>query len=806
MTRRLEAAELRPRCDPATLSFRSTEELPPLAQVIGQERAVGATAFGIRIRNTGYNMFVLGPPATGKTTTMRRVLADRARSEPTPPDCVYVYNFADAYRPAALMLPAGRGRELREAMARLVEECRTRLPRAFEGEEFEREKARLLEELAGRQRAELQQMEEAARAEGFVLVRTHGAFAVVPAPRGEPLSGEEFAALPEATRQRLEARGQELEARLEATLRQLRQHERAAREAHGELVRKIAATATRRLVQELREDFQGLDPVQRYLEQVEQDLIAHAEEFRGLEEARAPLPFLPAPGAFLDRYRVNVLVDRSEERGAPVVFEPNPTHGNLLGRIEHRAQLGTLVTDFTLIRPGALHRANGGYLLLEAKEVLRSFLAWDTLKKALKGGSIRIEEPLEEFRLITAASLQPAAVPLDVKVILVGSPLLYYLLHALDEDFPELFKVKVDFDDSFPRTPETEHLYGRFVGTLCREEGLRHFSAGGVAALVDHGSRLVAHRERLTARLGALLDVVREASFWAGERQHALVAAEDVMHAVEQRRFRANLVEERLGRLVAEGTLVIATQGRTVGQVNGISVLVLGDHAFGRASRITARTFAGQPGVVDVAREVKLGGPIHSKGVMTLTGYLAGRYAREHPLALSASITFEQQYEEVEGDSASSAELYALLSSLAGVPLRQDLAVTGAVDQRGEIQAVGGVNEKIEGFFDTCRARGLTGTQGVLIPAANARHLVLRPEVVEAVGAGRFHVHAVGTVDEGLELLTGRPAGERGADGRFPPGSVNAAVDEALAANVARLRAMRGADGGPAPAHKEGTS
>jgi lon-related putative ATP-dependent protease len=791
MTRTLEPPDLRAVCDPGTLPFRSTAELPVVEGLIGQDRAATATAFGVGMRHAGYNLFVLGPARTGKTSSMKRVLARAAEREPVPPDYCYVHNFADPYRPTALAVPAGRGRGLRDHMRRLAEECRTRLPRAFESEEFEQQKARILEDLGRRQQQEISRLEDVARAHGFAVLRTPAGMALAPAPRGEPLSAAEYAALPEAVRQQMQRGSTVVEQEMDAALRRVRQLEREARDAHERLVHDVAAAAVRPLFQELREEFSGLADVERYLGEVEHDLVAHAEEFRGGGEMKAAMPFMPPPGRFLDRYEVNVLVDRHGLTGAPVVLEANPTYGNLLGRTEHRAHFGTLVTDFTLIRAGALHRANGGYLVLEAIDVLRHPLVWDALKKALKTRSIRIEDPLEEWRLASSAGLAPQPIPLSVKVALIGPPILYYLLSALDEDFHELFKVKVDFDDSLPRTPEFELLYARFVGTASREEGLLPFSAGGVARLIEHCSRLIADRGRLTSRLGDVLDLVRESAFWAGQRGHALVEAEDVEHSIAQKTYRGNLLEERTRRIITEGTLLIDTTGHAVGQVNGISVLALGDHAFGRPARITARTYAGEPGVVDIEREAKLGGPIHSKGVMILGGYVAGRYARERPLALSASIAFEQQYEEVEGDSASSAELYALLSSLTGIPLDQAIAVTGSVNQRGEIQPIGGVNEKIEGFFDVCQARGLTGRQGVLIPEANTRHLMLRRDVVEAVRAGRFHVYAIATVDEGLALLTGREAGVRGPDGRYPDGTVNAAVEEALAANVERLKEMR---------------
>jgi lon-related putative ATP-dependent protease len=801
VSRRLKADELRATCDPATLPFRSTAELEPLEGLIGQQRALEATTFGIGMKPAGYNLFVLGPAATGKTTSMRRLLDAAAAPGPAPADWCYVHNFADPYRPSALELPAGRGRRLRDEMARLVEECKIRLPKLFESEPFEREKSRILEDLARRQSEEVSRLESSAQAAGFIVARTPGGLTVVPAIEGEPVTHEQFHALDEATRERLQKQRQAIDERLDATLRQLRQNERDAQQAHTKLVSETAAAGTRELVREVKEAFQGLPAVLAYLGKVEEDLIAHAEEFRSEPDGKPALPFLPPPGAFLDRYRVNVLVERSGAVGAPVVFEENPTHGNLLGRIEHRAHFGTLLTDFTLIKPGALHRANGGYLLLEAKDVLRNFMAWESLKKALKSRSLRLEAPLAELQMITTVSLAPEPIPLAVKVVLLGSPLLYYLLYALDEDFGELFKVKVDFDDTLPRTPETELLYARFVAGACRSEGLRPFAADGMARLVEHSARQAEDKERLSARLGLMLDLVRESAYCAERDGHAAVTGVDVQGAIDQRIRRVNLIEERVARTIADGTLLLATEGEAIGQVNGIAVLATGDHTFGRPCRITARTFCGEPGVVDIEREAKLGGRVHSKGVMILTGFLAGRYAREQTLALSASIAFEQQYEEVEGDSASSAELYALLSSLAGIPLAQSIAVTGSVNQQGEIQPVGGINQKIEGFFDACRQRGLTGAQGVLIPEANVRHLMLREDVAAAVRDETFHVYAVRTVDEGLAVLSKREAGEAAADGHYPEGSFNEAVRQALARNVERIKALRSSRGsaGPSP-------
>jgi lon-related putative ATP-dependent protease len=792
--RRLSASDVRRRTDVEGLGFGSTTSLSPLDGTIGQDRALDATSFGVAMRHAGYNLFVLGPPATGKTTTMRRLLVETAAVEPTPPDWCYVHNFTESDRPTALQLPPGRGRALREAMARLVEECKARFPSTFESEEFERRRAEIAEKVNERQTAQIERLGHEARERGFIVVRMPGAIDVAPAPHGAPISPEEFEALPPDVKVRLAEGGAALAERVEATARALRQADRDGHRAYAALVREVAATVTRQLIQEFRDDFAGLDAVQRYLTDVEGDLVDHAEDFKPRAEPH-PLLALGSPlEAVLQRYRVNVVVDRSGEQGAPVVFERNPTHGNLVGRIEHRAQFGTLLTDFTLVKAGALHRANGGYLVLEARDVLTNFLAWDALKKALKAHAIRIQEPLEELRLVTTVSLAPEPIPLAVKVVMIGTPLLYYLLYQLDEDFRELFKVKVDFEDSLPRSAEAENLYARFVAGVCRDDGLRDFSADAIAALLEHAARMAEHQERLSTRLGLLRDVVREAAFHAERRKGPLVERADVDGAIAGKVRRAGLVEERLRRMVTEGTVLIATDGAAVGQVNGISVVSMGDHAFGRPARITARTYSGEPGVVDIEREAKLGGRVHSKGVMILTGFLAGRYAQRYPLALSASITFEQQYEEIDGDSASSAELYALLSSIAGIPLNQAIAVTGSVNQQGEIQPVGGVNEKIEGFFDVCRERGLTGTQGVLVPEANARHLMLRGDVVDAVRDGRFHVWTAATVDAGLALLSGLEVGTPGPDGRYPDDTFNAAVERALAASVARLRALH-ADG-----------
>ncbi|HIQ04978.1 MAG TPA: ATP-dependent protease, partial [Anaerolineae bacterium] len=635
---------------------------------------------------------------------------------------------------------------------------------------------------------------------GFILTKVPGGFVLSPAVEGKPISERQYQQLSEEHKQKLNRIRKALEKRVEQLIRQNRQREKEAREALRALDERIALFATGHLIDELKEKYDGLEQVTGYLEAFQQDVVRNLELFKEPEKATPtvmgiPLGVEPDEVAFR-RYQVNLLVDNSALEGAPVVEEPNPTYPNLVGRIEHRAQLGALLTDFNMIQPGALHRANGGYLIVEALDLLRKPFAWEGLKRALKNGEIRIEEAAQELGLLSTVTLDPEPIPLDVKVVLIGNPLIYYLLYQYDEDFQELFKVKADFDTQMERTPENMALYAQFIATCCRREGLRHFTVDGVARVIEHSSRLVAHQQKLAARFLDIADLVREANFWAGERGADLVTAEDVERAIDEKVYRANRIEERLRELVADGTILVNVDGSAIGQVNGLSVVTLGDYTFGRPSRITARTYLGRGRVTNIEREVELSGPIHSKGVLILAGYLGGKYARNQPLPLSVSLVFEQSYEGVEGDSASSAELYAILSDLAGLPLRQDLAVTGSVSQKGQIQAIGGVNEKIEGFFDICRLHGLTGKQGVLIPAANVKNLMLREDVREAVARGQFHIYPIETIDQGIELLTGVPAGEPDEEGNYPEGTVNRLVQDRLNEMLEKWRSLeqRGAE------------
>lgn len=781
------------RCDPAAFDFETTAELEPLSEIIGQPRAVEALNFGVGIASHGFNIFAFGLPGSGKTTLIKRFLEQRAANEPVPDDFCYVTDFKNPRRPRVLRLPAGRGRELRDDMQSLVEHLRQDIPRAFESEEFQEQRKRVVKEIEKQQEALFEELQEQAKSRAFALVRTPVGLILVPALHGEPLTDRQYEALDAETKARLERLREQLSAEIERGMRRIRELEKEARARVRDLERQIAMLAVGHHLDEILTRYSDLPEVVEYLEGIREDVVEHVDAFRGVESATEGLP--PALRAVTDeqqfvRYAVNVIIDNAETEGAPVIFENNPTYSNLVGRIEHRALFGALVTDLTMIEPGALHRANGGYLILNALDVLITPYAWQILKRSLKGRDIRIESLAEQLSLVSTVTLEPRPIPLDVKVVLIGSPLLYYLLHALDEDFPKLFKVQADFGPHMARTRETERQYGLFVRTLSEEEGLPAFDRTAVARLVEHSSRMVGDQGKLSTRFGPIADLIREAAYYAGQNGHTVVTGDDVKQAIDAGILRRNRIEERIHEMIAEGTLIVQTEGEVVGQLNGLSILQLGDYTFGKPSRVTARTSMGRGNVVDIEREVELSGPIHSKGVLILTGYLGGQYGADTPLALSASLVFEQSYEEIEGDSASSAELYALLSSLSEFPLRQDLAVTGSVDQHGRIQPVGNVTEKVEGFFDVCRVKGLTGKQGVIIPAGNVRHLMLRDDVVEVIREGRFHVYAVETVDEGLELLTGRPAGARGPDGTFPEGTVHRAVVDRLSKWAKKLKEL----------------
>jgi lon-related putative ATP-dependent protease len=789
----LSADELTRRTDPAAFAFASTADLEPLEEMVGQDRAIEAVGFGIGIRQPGFNLFAMGPEGIGKYTLMRQVLLDRAPGEPVPDDWCYVHNFEDPRRPRALRLASGEGRRFRDRIAQLDRELRAAIPAAFESEEYRNRREALETALKDRRNEALAAFEQRAAAKGLALLRTPIGVGLAVRRHGKILEREEVEKLPEAERQRLA----QATAALETELGELVQHafptwERETRAAIRETGEAVTRRAVGHLIDEVRRDHASQPAILAHLDALEADVVGNAEEFLAAAQPREMPSALAArleDGSVFRRYQVNLFVDHADATGAPVVFEDLPTQPNLLGRVEHTAQLGALVTDFTLIRPGALHRANGGYLVLDARRLLTQPFAWEELKRALRAGEIRIESLGDRLGLSTV-SLEPEPIPLDAKVVLIGERLVYYLLADLDPDFLELFKVQVDFEEEVPRLPETEQRYAHLLGTIAARTGLRPLEPGAIAAIVDHAARLAGDAERLSTHMRRLTDLLREADDGASKAGRDRVSAEDVARAVESRRRRASRIHERSLEEIARGTILVATGGEAIGVVNGLSVISLGEVAFGRPSRITARVRLGEGELVDIEREVHLGGPIHSKGVLILAGFLGGRFGRRQPLSVHASLVFEQSYGGVEGDSASMAEACTLLSAIGEVPLRQAIAVTGSLNQQGEAQPVGGVNEKIEGFFDVCAARGLDGSHGVILPRTNLPNLMLRPDVVDAVRAGRFSVWAVNTIDEALELLTGLPAGAPGPDGAFPRESVNGRVEAGLAVLAERAKAF----------------
>jgi lon-related putative ATP-dependent protease len=763
----------------------STADLEPLGRVIGQERAVHSIGFGVEIESQGYNIFAVGVPGSGRTTAVRRFLSQRAEELPVPPEWCYVYNFEDQRRPNALKLPPGRGFDLRDGMDELIEQLRREIPRAFEGEHFEQRRREIIMEMQERQQQLYRELEEYLNERGFDLIRTQMGLNIAPLVDGKPISGEEYQQLPPEEKERFESYRPELQEQFDRTMRQARDLDREAKQAISEITDELAGFVVDNALADLLEHFDDCPNVIEYLNAVRNDIVSNVEKFvsGSEEEQQQQLPAFMRRGqgeGWFQRYKVNVLEESREREHAPVIIEDNPTYHNLIGRIEHRAEFGAMITDFTQIRAGALHRANGGYLVVEAKDILVNPLSWAALKRALRNREIKIEEMAQFWGVVATASLEPEPIPLEVKIVIIGDEMLYQLLFVYDEDFRELFKVKAEFTTRIRRDENTAQEYARFIGELCERENLRHFGPEAVARLYDEAARLSGDQEKVTTRFSAVADLVRESAYWAQKAGHDQVAADDVRRAVGEQIYRLELNKERYLESILDRVVFVDTEGAIVGQINGLSVMQSAGFLFGMPSRITARTFMGRSGVISIEREVKMSGPIHDKGQLILSAYLSHRFAQKKALSMSATITFEQLYSGVEGDSASSTELYALLSTLSGYPIRQDLAVTGSVNQLGQIQPIGGVNAKVEGFFDVCKARGLTGEQGVLIPTANIRHLMLRDDVREAVDAGQFRILAVSTIEEGIELLTGTPAGEPDEDGDYPEGTVYAAVQAKL--------------------------
>jgi len=797
----LEPSALYTECPKTLLDFKTTKDLKPQDNVIGQARAVESIRFAIGMRHDGYNLFAFGPEGTGKSSTVLRFLRREAKNQAPQSDWCYVNNFEEPHKPRALALPPGKACPLRDDMERLVDELQGALPAAFEGDDYSQRKEALEEELKTLHEGAFSKLQERAEASGIALVRTPMGLGLAPVEDGEVLTPQAFEKLSDEEQKSRQTALAELQGQLEDILVQIPKWEKEHREKMRDLNRDVTQRSVGHLIEELEKRWHEHENVVTYLEAVRQDVIEHAADFLpSAEQAQQPLNIpgqrhaASGAGSFR-RYQVNVVVDNSAgadspDEGAPVVEEEHPTQPNLVGRVEHLSQMGTLVTDFNLIKAGALHRANGGYLVLDARRVLMQPFAWETLKRALRAGHIRIESPAESLGWASTVSLEPEPIPLNIKVVMLGEPMIYYLLTMYDPDFKELFKVAADFANSMDRDESGVKDYAGLLAGQVEHEGLRHLDQGAVARIIEQGARMAGDTKKLTTHMASVVDLVREADYWAGVEDQSIISAHHVQEAIDAKIYRSDRYRERLQEEIQRGTFVIETEGEKVGQINGLSVLQLDSFAFGRPSRITVNVSLGKGELVDIERQVELGGPLHSKGVMILESFLNARFGQDGPLALSARIVFEQSYGGIDGDSASSTELYALMSAIAGIPIKQSIAVTGSVDQFGRVQAIGGVNEKIEGFFDICAARGLSADQGVIVPATNVKHLMLRSDVVDAVTAGQFNIWAVDTIDQGIEILTGLPAGELGENDTYPIGSVNRSVARVLRQFGAKVRAF----------------
>ncbi|MBI5599064.1 MAG: AAA family ATPase [Deltaproteobacteria bacterium] len=778
----LTAEELCSTCDPKSVPFNSTGDVKDVAPgVIGQERAVKSLDFGLGLMEDGYNIYVLGESGTGKTSIVKARLEEKAAAEHVPDDWCYVYNFSDPDRPNALSLPPGTGVVVKEDMNELVEKLRRDIPRVFESKDYEKHRDEIIEGQQERTKALFHKMEQKAQEKGFILKKSVSGLAVVPAKDGKPIGPQDYDAMPKAKKAEIEEESRRLQDRLNDVIREARGVEQEAKDRIIALDREVVQYVVNPLMNELLDKYKDFAKVVDYLNGVREDILRNIDDFRPKEEM--PLPFgikVPKTEPSFERYAVNLLVSNRDTRGAPVVVETNPTYYNLFGRVEHRVQYGVAVTDFTMIKAGSVHRANGGYLVIDAMDMLKNIFVYDALKRTIKNGEVGIEDVWEQYRLLSTSALKPAPIPVEVKVVIIGEPFLYYLLYNLDPEYRKLFKVKADFDNVMPRTVEHVAKYAHFMAAKCREKNLPPFDRSAVARVVDYGSRLAGDREKLSSRFGAVENLIIESGYWAGVEKSASVTSAHVDRAVREARYRNSKVEDKIREFIKEDTIMVSTDGAVAGQVNGIAVLDMGDYAFGKPSRITAMTFMGDEGLVSIEREVKMSGRIHNKAQMILSSFIGERFGRNFPLTLSASICFEQLYEEIEGDSATCAELYAIFSSLSGVPISQGIAVTGSMNQKGEVQPIGGINQKIEGFFDVCSAKGLTGRQGVIMPRRNVKNLMLKQEVIEAVEKGSFSIYPIEMVDEGLEILTATPVGERDTSGNFPDGTMNSLVEKRL--------------------------
>ncbi len=774
----LAAENLYRHCDHKQLNFKTTADLPNLNGILGQERALSALEFGISIQQPGYNLYILGPAGSGKHTIVEQHLRQRSSHEGTPDDYCYVNNFKQPHCPRLVQLPPGQGILLSQDMQQLIEDLRNAIPAAFKTEEYHARLQEIEDQLKQRIEQNFEDLGKEAVHHDLTLLRTPHGFAFAPSKQVETLKPKEYHRLPDKKQNKIEKVVSVLEEKLNLALRQQSQWQQEARQESKLLNRETALFATGHLINDLKTKYTTNNRLQQYLDAIQEDIVEHLDEFRNEEESAGLLKLAENP-SFM-RYQINVFVDNSETEGTPVLYEDNPLYQSLLGRVEHTAQVGTLTTNFSLIKAGALHRANGGYLILNASKLLQQPLAWEGLKRALTSCELHIQPLTDQSNPINTVSLEPEAMPLNIKVVLVGERELYYLLHEFDPEFAELFKVSADFEDKLDYNNANIKLFAQLIATISRREQLRSFDRAAVGRVIEHSGRLIEDTQKLSTHLRSIADLLREADYWASKAKQTTIGHEHVQQAIDQQIYRASRIQQHTCEEIQRGTILIDTEGEKVAQINGLSVMDLGEHAFGQASRITATTRMGEGEVMDIEREVELGGPIHSKGVFILANFLGARYAKDRPMPLHASVVFEQTYGGIEGDSASMAELCVLLSALAIVPIKQSLAITGSVNQFGESQAIGGVNEKIEGFYDICKIMGFNAQQGVLIPTSNIQHLMLREDVRESARRGEFHIYAYAHADQAIEILTGIPAGELNDKGEYPPGSINQRVEARL--------------------------
>ena len=781
----LPVTELRGYVDASSLPFEHTGQLEaPEQKILGQERASDAIRFGMGMKSGGYHIFIAGPSKAGLTHAAKTYIEEQAKKEPTPPDWCYVYNFKEPDRPKSIKLSAGRGKLLKKDMQEMIEAVQKRIAEVFESEEYTSKEAEVHKAFELRRREVIEDLSAQAKEQGFLLQVSQVGMMIIPATKdGIPMSQEKLGELTDEEKRSLREKSDALQERMKEAVKKIREAETALKEQRRQLDSALALSVVSEIMDPYLDKFKEEPDVLDHLKGVQSDILENIGEFRKKEEAPQPqIPQFQAPSkeAFLRKYSVNVFIDNSEIEGAPVITESNPIYPNLFGTIERQVWFGALVTDFTMVKPGVLHKANGGYLIMKALDLLKYWLSWEAVKRALRDEEIRIEDLGELYGLFSTRTIRPEPIPLNIKIVLTGDPHLYELLHVYDDRFPKLFKVKAHMDDRVDRREDTVLQSARIIGNLCREQNLRHVDRTGVSRVLEYSMERTEDRDKLTLELGDVSDLVKEANYYAGLVQSEFIRGDHVEEAIRKRIFRSNLVEERVRELVEKDILWVDTEGAKVGQINGLSILWTGDHEFGKPNRITATVSVGREGVVAIERESKMSGNLHTKGVMILTSFLKERFAHNKPLSLFATFTFEQSYGIVEGDSASSTELYALLSALARIPIQQGIAVTGSVSQKGEIQPVGGVTKKIEAFFDICKHKGLNGRQGVIIPAKNTRNLMLKQDVLDAVREGTFHVWAISTIEEGIELLTGIGAGTLQADGTYPEGTLFRKVDDRL--------------------------